>query len=205
MAAARKCRVNATFDEKKALEVSRQVWGNMPRGALGTGENEWFTPQDYLVLVRRVLGAIDLDPATHIQAQKTVRAARYFTRDDDGLSRKWHGRVWLNPPYSRDIIADFVNKLIAELCAGRVDAAIMLTHNYTDTTWFHEAASMANAICFTRGRIPFIRLGADEAEPGTPTEGQAFWYFGKQPSLFASTFEDVGLVMRRFKVKLAMR
>ena len=64
MAAARKCRVNATFDEKKALEVSRQVWGNMPRGALGTGENEWFTPQDYLVLVRRVLGAIDLDPAT---------------------------------------------------------------------------------------------------------------------------------------------
>ena len=29
----------------------------------------------------------------------------------------------------------------------------MLTHNFTDTVWFHEAINAANAICFTKGRV----------------------------------------------------
>jgi hypothetical protein len=93
------------------------------RGTTGTGENEWFTPKEYIDRARAVLGAIDLDPATHEQAQTIVQAAHYFTKDDDGLAHEWHGRVWLNPPYAQPAIAHFISKLCTERKAGNQSAA----------------------------------------------------------------------------------
>lgn len=162
------------------------------RGTFGTGENEWYTPPLYIEAARQVLGMIDLDPASNAKAQETVRAERFFTKDDDGLKLDWSGRVWLNPPYAQPFIAHFVEKMVAERSAGRVDAAIMLTHNYTDTTWFHAAASIADAICFTKGRVRFIDSAGGLA---SPTQGQAFFYFGDDPASFADRFATIGLVV----------
>jgi ParB family chromosome partitioning protein len=162
------------------------------RGASGTGETEWHTPPEYLAAARDVLGEFDLDPASTALAQRTVRATQYFTKETDGLKQDWHGRVWLNPPYAQPFIADFVTKLVTEVQAGRVTAAIMLTHNYTDTAWFHEAASACSAICFTRGRVRFV---SPSGELATPTQGQAFFYFGTEPNRFAERFATVGFVV----------
>lgn len=162
------------------------------RGTGGTGENEWFTPPEFIAMARAVLGGIDLDPATHELAQATVQAAQYFTKDDDGLQHEWHGRVWLNPPYAQPMIAQFVSKMVTERLAGHVTAGIMLTHNYTDTSWFHEAATTADAICFTRGRVKFYEPDGDVA---APTQGQAFFYFGTEAKLFAARFNAAGFVM----------
>ena len=35
-----------------------------------TGENEWFTPAEYIEKARETLGRIDLDPASHVLAQQ---------------------------------------------------------------------------------------------------------------------------------------
>jgi hypothetical protein len=43
-----------------------------------TGEVEWYTPVEHLERARRVLGAIDLDPASSDLAQRQVKAARYL-------------------------------------------------------------------------------------------------------------------------------
>jgi hypothetical protein len=51
----------------------------------GTGDNEWFTPAEYVEAARLVLETIDLDPATHPKAQEWIRATQYFTRAEDGL------------------------------------------------------------------------------------------------------------------------
>ena len=40
--------------------------------------DEWFTPTKYLQPVRKVLGGIDLDPATCCAAQARVKALRYY-------------------------------------------------------------------------------------------------------------------------------
>ncbi|MGB3387471.1 MAG: DNA N-6-adenine-methyltransferase, partial [Pseudaminobacter sp.] len=151
---AKKADKTAVKAEKKAEKVRA---GNTSkddvRGTTGTGENEWYTPAAYIEAARSVLGDIDLDPASSEVAQRVVKAAKHFTIDDNGLLQHWNGRVWLNPPYAQPHIANFADKMVDEVESGEVTAAIMLTHNYTDTTWFHRLASAADAICFTRGRI----------------------------------------------------
>src|SRR5262249_298780 len=66
----------------------------------------------------------------------------FYSKADNGLAHPWAGRIFLNPPYSA-VIARFVTKLLQELGAGRVSAAILLTNNSTDTTWFHQAMAAA--------------------------------------------------------------
>jgi phage N-6-adenine-methyltransferase len=156
-----------------------------------TGEVEWYTPPEYIALARAVLGEIDLDPASSDLAQQTVKAKAYFTKADDGLSKEWHGNVWLNPPYAKRHITDFVEKLVTEHQVGHTHQAIMLTHNSTDTTWFRHAAKHCSAICFTSGRINFIDKNG---KTGSPSQGQAFFYFGNRPLQFIAAFETIGLM-----------
>lgn len=42
-------------------------------------------------------GKFTLDVAA---APHNAKAPSYYTRDDDGLTQPWMGRVWCNPPYS---------------------------------------------------------------------------------------------------------
>lgn len=171
--------------------VRRYLRGDHVRGTFGTGDNEWFTPPQYIAAARQVLGQIDLDPATHPLAQRTVGAKKFFTAADDGLSRDWRGRIWLNPPYVQPLIGQFVDKLLAEIAAGRAKQAILLTHNYTDTTWFHSAESRAALLCFTRGRVKFLDPDGDEC---APTQGQAFFYYGEDDKKFRDVFGAFGFV-----------
>jgi len=172
------------------------------RGTFGTGNNEWHTPARYIELARKVLGKIDLDPATTEIAQRTVRAAEYFTfksADDNGLTKPWPGRVWLNPPYSPKEIAAFVAKLCAEYGTGRTTAAIVLTHNYTDSAWFQMMARLASAICFTDHRV---RFEDPDGVPCAPTQGQAFFYLGKSGvAKFEGAFSAIGLIVKPWKRK----
>lgn len=157
-------------------------------------ENEWYTPIEYIELARRCLCEIDLDPASCDFAQSRVKAKQYFTKIDDGLVQEWRGKVWLNPPYSQPDIQKFAEKLIAEWNSKRVCEAIILTHNYTDTAWFHLLASHATLICFTRGRI---RFESRDGDVGSPTQGQAFFYFGNNKHAFVEAFSSIGLVFTR--------
>ncbi len=154
---------------------------------IGTGNDEWFTPSQYIELARKVLGEIDLDPASCDAAQETVRAKRFFNKQYNGLNREWGGKVWLNPPYSQS--AAFITKLCEEYSADRVSAAVLLTHNFTDSKWFHEALEVSSGVCLTRGRIKFIGAG------NAPPCGQAFFYFGANASDFAGHFIEIGSIV----------
>jgi ParB family chromosome partitioning protein len=162
------------------------------RGTEGTGEFERYTPAEYIEMAREVMDGIDLDPASCEYAQRTVQAAQYFTAADDGLALSWHGRVWLNPPYHRDLAPRFIAKLIAEYQTKSIDQAIVLTNNATDTSWFQAAAMACDALCFTDGRIHFE---VPNGEPVSPTQGQAFFYFGDEAKRFVDVFQAIGVCM----------
>lgn len=163
------------------------MYGETVRGC--SGDNEWHTPASVIDLVRDVLGSIDLDPASNADAQRIIRANRFYTIADSGLDRPWTGRVFCNPPYAAIIIAQFVAKLLAEYRAGRVTAAILLTNNSTDAVWFHEAMAVAEVVCFTLGRIKFEK---PSGIVGAPPQGQAIFYFGNASERFISAFAELG-------------
>jgi phage N-6-adenine-methyltransferase len=183
-------------DIAAADEIKRtisQQFRPMFRGTLGRRENEWHTPRQYITLARDVLGDIDLDPASNECAQETIKAHRYFDKEQNGLRWPWDGRVWLNPPYSQPLISQFMRKLLMEWDAKRVVSCIALTNNFTDTAWFSDTAAMADAICFTQGRVKFHNRNGEVVQP---TQGQAFFYFGPEVEAFKRTFGRIGLLMR---------
>ena len=157
-----------------------------------TGDPESYTPKPYIEAAREVMGAIDLDPASNAIAQKTVGALEWYDEKSDGLVRDWRGRVFLNPPYKYPLVAQFIDKLCDEYNVGRISAAILLTNNNTDTRWWHRAVELASGVCFTAGRINFYKADGQITQP---TNGQNFFYFGRETESFRRVFSLFGIIM----------
>jgi hypothetical protein len=160
--------------------------------ALHTGDEESYTPAEYIESARIVLGGIDLDPASNPMANETVKAHTYYTATNDGLAKNWEGKVWMNPPYTARVINTFLEKLCYHFEVGEVECAIALTNNNTDTSWFHKTMESASAVCFTSGRINFMKR---DGSTSSPTNGQMFLYLGDDVVAFKKEFSKYGLVM----------
>jgi hypothetical protein len=67
---------------------------------LSTKAEDHMTPEFVVEATRKVLGVIDLDPASSPEANELIQAARIFTREDDGIQQPWSHdtKVFLNPP-----------------------------------------------------------------------------------------------------------
>jgi len=162
-----------------------------PIQAKNSGDNEWYTPREYIDAAVKTMGGIDLDPASTEEANQIIKANRFYTQNDDGLEQEWSGRVWMNPPYASNLIGKFIHKLIEELANKNVCEALVLVNNATDTKWF-QSMLHAQAICFPAGRIHFWHSNQESA---SPLQGQAILYFGDHVDLFKDNFSVFGGVV----------
>ena len=160
-----------------------------PHVSFNSGNNEWYTPAEYIEAARKVMGRIDLDPASSDIANQTVQAVTYYTAEDDGLSHHWRGNVWMNPPYAGELIGKFASKLIYHVTECDVRQAIILVNNATETTWFQEMIDEATAVVFPRSRVRFWK---PDGTLGAPLQGQAIIYIGQHADAFLSEFSRFG-------------
>ncbi len=151
--------------------------------------DEWYTPQEWTDRARDVMGGIDLDPASNLKAQSWIQATTYYSLADDGLTKPWSGRVWLNPPYSKT--KPWVIKAIAEYDAENVTSATVLVKSTSETSWFRELSARFPR-AEPKGRMEFIDR---EGKPGTsPAHGNTFFYLGDNPERFKAVFKAAGCI-----------
>ena len=154
-----------------------------------SGNNEWYTPYIYAKSAEEVMGLIELDPASCVDAQRIINAKKYYTKEDDGLKYHWSGKVWLNPPYSRGLMNKFINKLIYD----DVREYIVLVNASTDTEWAHKLFKNSDMVCFTKGRIGFINKDGEKKKGNS--RGQMFFYKGTNKNKFTKEFSCFGIVI----------
>ncbi|KKN03459.1 hypothetical protein LCGC14_1107450 [marine sediment metagenome] len=109
---------------------------------------EWYTPK----YIFDALGIeFDLDPCSPGMAiVPWIPAIQHYTVRDNGLIKKWHGSVWVNPPYGSD-----TPKWMQRL--QQHGNGIALVFSRTDVKWFHSYIPKADAICFIKGRVQFVK------------------------------------------------
>lgn len=107
----------------------------------------WETPQDFFDALDAEFG-FDLDVCA---TPKNAKCKRYYTPEQDGLSRPWTGVVWCNPPYGRQL------HRWVEKAANSVATVVMLLPARTDTMWFHDYIYGKAEVRFVRGRLRFGR------------------------------------------------
>lgn len=114
----------------------------------------------------------DLDPCAPVVPLYPT-AKKMYDRLQNGLSLPWEGRVWLNPPYSRPLIEQFIARMVEH------NNGIALLFNRCDSRMFQELIfpNMAG-ILFMRRRIKFLR--PDGSRGGSPGCGSVLIAFGEE-------------------------
>jgi len=178
----------------EARTVHEAIGSGKPHVSHNSGNNEWYTPPEYIEAARACMGSIDTDPASNDFAnQHVIKAAQYFTAEQNGLKQEWRGNVWLNPPYGRGLIEDFAFALVEKHQAGEFQQAIVLVNNATETGFFQTLLSAAAAICLPKSRIPFLN---SEGKPvNKPLQGQSVLYFGPHIDRFRANFAPFGAIL----------
>ncbi len=176
---------------KKVMAAGREE--GAPHVTSNSGNNEWYTPPEYIEAARIAMQGIDLDPASSEIANRTVKAAAFFSQADNGLEQPWRGRVWMNPPYSSDLIGKFCEKLLESYISGDVLQACVLVNNATETQWFQSLLSRAMAVCFPSGRIRY--LSPDGEAGNSPLQGQSVLYLGGEKERFSEAFSGFGTIL----------
>ena len=158
-----------------------------------TASPEWQTPKNIVELIRKCLGGVDLDPCSNSKENPNIPAKHVFTKDDDGLRFGWYGRVYMNPPYGREI-GRWVEKLACEYREGRTKEALALVPARVDTDWFKSFRDFP--VCFIDGRLKFS--GSDNSAPFP----SAVFYVGSDVPRFARFFGDMGDIWVRWQGSL---
>ncbi|KMK77864.1 adenine methyltransferase [Alkalihalobacillus pseudalcaliphilus] len=109
--------------------------------------DKWETPQAFFNELDREF-RFDVDVCA-TEADK--KCEQYFSPQDDGLSQKWEGTCWMNPPYGRKI-GYWIEKAYESSLQGAT--VVCLLPSRTDTKWFHEYC-LKGEIRFIKGRLKF--------------------------------------------------
>lgn len=171
---------------------------------------EWYTPTMFAESARIVMGGIDLDPASHEEANERLKISRIFTKEDNGLTQPWEGRIFVNPPGG--LVNEFWCKAQAEFHAGRASQVMWIGYSLEQLQTLQNSLSkftpLDYPICVTARRIAFVEnrakreqriakliaQGKKPNEKSSPTHSNYITYLGPNLREFHKEFSQYGRV-----------
>lgn len=119
------------------------------KGLMSSNTDEWATPKLFYEELNKEFN-FTLDPCS---TKENHKCKKYYTKEDDGLSKSWGGEiVFMNPPYGKEI-SKWVQKAYNENKNGA--EIVCLLPSRTDTRWFHDFIYNQHEIRFIKGRLKF--------------------------------------------------
>ncbi len=165
--------------------------------------NEWHTPIWLLNMCKEVLGDIELDPASCVNANLRIGAKRFITEAQDGLKSDWGTpeTVFLNPPGNKlgnkSMSGLFWAKLVSErsnfghaIYIGFNLEQLQTTQNYTD-----QPIALF-PFCIPKKRVAFDR--ANGTKGNAPSHSNIIVYVPgsiNHTNKFKEVFEKLGTVV----------
>ena len=108
----------------------------------------WATPQDFF---DRLNGVFQFE--TDVCAlPSNAKCHKFFTPEQDGLSKDWKGTCWMNPPYGREI-GKWVEKAYLQ-ARFHGSTVVCLLPARTDTRWWHDYC-VKGEVHYVKGRLKF--------------------------------------------------
>lgn len=167
---------------------------------------EWYTPQNVINLSKKVLGDIDLDPASCVQANTIIGANKFWTKEDNALSKDWTDfhvtqTVFLNSPGgkigNKSIPVLFWNKLTQMRQAGALEHAIVIAFSIEQlaTTQKCEVPMADFTLCIPKKRMQFV---SPDGLKTSPTCSNAIIYVPGNRNVkdqFAREFSSIGAIL----------
>ena len=158
---------------------------------------EWYTPETFLLVAKKVLGTIDLDPASDENGNILVGAQRFITKEQDGLTCEWlpddtHPvTIWMNPPgpvrrkkgapmlpENRPLPKLFWERLMVYRSRNQVQHAIVAAFSIEQLQQSQNwgvSSMMEFPFCIPKRRVQW-NAAPDAAEANSPTHASAFIY-----------------------------
>jgi len=113
--------------------------------------DEYGTP---LTLLYQACQTYDVHPKLDVAASRINHVCdRYFTKQDDALTKEWDEDFFLNPPYSQ--VEIFIKYAYQQYKKHNV-TGLILTYSKTDTKWWHDYIEGRAETYFIKGRIRFF-------------------------------------------------
>lgn len=153
---------------------------------------KWYTPSKYVESARKVLGNIDVDPASDETANQWIKADKIYTKEDDALHMVWDdGKYWMNPPFNQS--EKFVCKWFEQWCLFHIREGIMLLKFVVNYNWFQQLKPWPMIV--TDHRVSFWK---DYETPGDSSLDTAvcFIYCGDNKDGFYREFVRHGDIVK---------
>jgi hypothetical protein len=138
---------------------------------------------------------IDVDPCCN-EGEPNIEARQHFRMADDGLSQRWSGTVFANPPYSGkhgSRLEDWAIKIRQEFELKVTTEAIVLVPNYSSEGWWQHLNIYPH--CTIRGRVTFSDAGG-RPQDSAARFASALFYLGPRYARFKQFFGTLGRIWK---------
>ena len=148
----------------------------------GNRKDTWNTPLDFVQDVVKFFGTIDLDPCCNDIDNPNVPALNYYTEKTNGLAHDWHGKVFMNHPYSDS--RTWVPYAVLQYESGNAEELVLLIKLDISTKWWQSVS-----------KYPWIainkRMKFGNGQGAAPFQS-AIIYLGKNLDKFNQCFGKYG-------------